>query len=124
METISLICPRLSPFGSTGLERRIERFDRRWLSSSFLSTPRAWKTRLQRMAWGTHSTRCVPAPACQRGDFLPIYKIWDDEIAPRHSRPQVSLGSDHSRHCDSFPGSPSRVSGQAVWRSTGLIDVP
>jgi hypothetical protein len=29
----------------------------------------------------------------------------------------MSLGSDHSRHCGSFPGSPSRVSGQAVWRS-------
>ena len=34
------------------------------------------------------------------------------------------LGSDHSRHSNSFPGSPSRVSGQAVWRSTGPIDVP
>ena len=27
--------------------RRIERFDRRWLSSSFLSTPRAWTNRLR-----------------------------------------------------------------------------
>jgi hypothetical protein len=46
-ETASFICPRLSPFGSTRLERRIERFDRRWQSSSFLSTPRAWTNRLR-----------------------------------------------------------------------------
>jgi hypothetical protein len=47
-----------------------------------------------------------------------------DELAPRHSRPQAPLGSDHSRHCGSFPGSPSRVSGQATWRSIVPIDVP
>jgi hypothetical protein len=29
-----------------------------------------------------------------------------------------------SRHCGSFPGSPSRVSGQATWRSIVPIDVP
>jgi hypothetical protein len=37
--------------------------------------------------------------------------ILDDELAPRHSRPQASLGSDHSRHCGSFPGSWRKVRG-------------
>src|ERR1035437_6482580 len=57
-------------------------------------------------------------------DCSPIYNILDDELVPRHSRPQAPLGSDHSRHCGSFPGSPSRVSGQATWRSIVPIDVP
>jgi hypothetical protein len=34
------------------------------------------------------------------------------------------LGSDHSRHCGPFPGSPSRMIGQATWRSIVPIDVP
>jgi pyruvate/2-oxoacid:ferredoxin oxidoreductase beta subunit len=37
---------------------------------------------------------------------------------------EPSNGSDHSRHCGSFPGSPSRVSGQATWRSIVPIGVP
>src|SRR5450759_3976275 len=47
-----------------------------------------------------------------------------DVLAPRHSHPQAPPGSDHSRHCGSFPGSPSRVSGQVPWRSIVLIDGP
>src|SRR3954452_21019177 len=65
----------------------------------------------------------LPRPA-EAADWSLTYKILDDAIVPRHSRPQLSPGSDHSRHCGSFHGSPSRVSGQAVWRSTGPIDVP
>src|SRR5258705_11599152 len=42
----------------------------------------------------------------------------------RHSHPQAPLGSDHSRHCGSFPGSPSSVSGPATWRSIVPIDGP
>src|SRR6202035_4843939 len=57
-------------------------------------------------------------------DCSPIYSILDAELAPRHSHPQVPLGSDHSRHCGSFPGSPSRVSGQATWRSIVPIGLP
>jgi hypothetical protein len=48
--------------------------------------------------------------------WMPIYSTLDDAIAPRHSRPQLSPGSDHSRHCGAFHGSPSRASGRAVWR--------
>src|SRR6266436_3187565 len=72
----------------------------------------------------TNPIRASPPPPAEAADWSLTYNILDDEIAPRHSRPQLSLGSDHSRHCDSFPGSPSRVSGQAVWRSTVPIDVP
>jgi hypothetical protein len=57
-------------------------------------------------------------------NWWPIYNVLDDEPAPRHSYPQAPLGSDHSRHCGSFPGSPSRVSGQATWRSIAPIGVP
>src|ERR1700724_2764797 len=57
-------------------------------------------------------------------DCSPIYNILDDELAPRHSRPQAPLDSDHSRHCGSFPRSPSWVRGQATWRSIGPIGVP
>src|ERR1700738_1942641 len=64
-----------------------------------------------------------PLPAVA-ADCSLIYNILDDELAPRHSYPQAPLGSDHSRHCGSFPGSPSRVSGQATWRSIVPIDVP
>src|ERR1700675_3691311 len=63
----------------------------------------------------------LPAVAA---DCSPIYNILDDEHAPRHSRPQAPLGSDHSRHCGPFPGSPSRVRGQATWRSIVPIDAP
>jgi hypothetical protein len=52
------------------------------------------------------------------------HNILDDEIAPTHSRPQVSLDNDYNRHCGSFPGSPSRVSGQVALRSIEPIDVP
>src|SRR3954471_4537592 len=39
------------------------------------------------------------------------FQVWDDEIAPRHSRPQVSPGNDHPPLRHIFP-TPSRASGQ------------
>src|ERR1700682_2191194 len=47
---------------------------------------------------------------------LMISILWYSLCNFMHSRPQLSPGSDHSRHCGSFPGSPSRASGQAVWQ--------
>src|SRR6202022_3291111 len=101
IETISLMCPRLSPFGSTGLERRIERFDRRWLSSSFLSTPRVCTNKLRKIVSHHPRPRDAPSTATRlsgrrpnptrappplpavAADCSPIYNILDDELAPR-----------------------------------------
>ena len=59
-----------------------------------------------------------------RADNRDLGGVAPSEYRKRHSRPQAPRGSDHSRHCCSFPGSPSRVIGQATWRSIVPIDVP
>jgi hypothetical protein len=53
-----------------------------------------------------------PKALCELQGY--VYDAWlrMAELAPRHSRPQAPLGSDHSRHCGPFPGSPSRVQAQ------------
>jgi hypothetical protein len=63
---------------------------------SFMTNPRS-EPREQR------ARRRCPSSLAVAADCSPIYNILDDELAPRRSRPQAPLGSDHSRHCGSFP---------------------
>jgi hypothetical protein len=72
---------------------------------------------------GEQSNLSFAATARRSRELFANLQNLDDELAPKHLRPQAPLGSDHSRHCGPFPGSLSRMSGQATWRSIVLIDV-
>ena len=57
-------------------------------------------------------------------DCLPIYNILDDELAPRHSRPQALLGSDHRRTVFSIPVLRSDLSASLALRSSNNLRKP
>src|SRR5258708_36517610 len=54
----------------------------------------------------------------------PIYNALDDEPGPTPWHQPVPLGSNHSHHCGTVLGSPSRPGGPASSLSIGPIDVP
>jgi len=60
-------------------------------------------------ALATNPIGASPQQLAVAADCSPVYNILDDELAPRHSRPQAPLGSDHSRHCGSFPGNAGAI---------------
>lgn len=68
---------------------------------------------------GDQSNLSFPATACGSRTVRQFTTFWT--TSSRQAFSSVS-GSDHGRHCGSFPGSPSRVSCQATWRSSLPID--
>jgi hypothetical protein len=55
-------------------------------------------------SWMRRWTSCAKS----RADCSPIYNILDDELAPKHSRPQAPLGSEHKRGAVALPVEPFR----------------
>src|SRR6202035_4918636 len=87
---------------------------------------RTWRGRILEIPYCTPDGTLVRGPKalCELQCYVDDALLRVGELPPRHSRPKAPLGSDHSRHCGPFPGSPSRVIGQATWRSIVPIDGP